>query len=275
MTTQTITTSDKTTATQTAVLGPLQAEYKVHQVKNRANLFFGRLFIVTGSAMLLYGLYTTLATSSGGLNYLCGSFGLLLLLGGVYALWEQRRDKSISVRVYATGLAYTHSGKTDIVRWDDVEAARMSVFNIKSRHGKNMLDTVYGYTITPQTGSDIEFRFNKNSIRNIDELSNTIQREVTRRQLPKAAEIFNQGGKVHFGKLSVDRLGISNGKETIAWSDAEDLKVSKGFITIRKKGKWLNWSNVTVGETPNIFVFLALVKGVMKKKPGLTQATFA
>ena len=270
--TQTTLNANQIDGTETAVLGPLQSEYKVHQAKNRSNLFFGRMFVVAGPAMLLYGLYTTIAGTSDGLNYLCGSLGLLLLLGGLYALWEHRRDTSISVRVHADGLAYARNGKTDVVRWDDVDAARMSILNIKSRSSKNTMDTVYGYTITPQSGPDIKFRFNKNSIRNIDELSNTIQREVTQRLLPKAIETFNQGSTVFFGKLSLDHKGISNGKETIAWSDVEDIKVKKGVIAIRKKGNWLSWSNISVGETPNIFVFLALVNGIMKQAPGLELA---
>jgi hypothetical protein len=43
--------------------------------------------------------------------------------------------------------------------------------------------------------------------------------------------------------------------------------MQNGTITIRKKGKWLNWSNVTVSQTPNIFVFMALVNDIMSKQP--------
>lgn len=252
-------------------LGPLQAEYKVHAAKNRANLLFGRLFVVMGPAILLFSGYRAFSGSGDGLNYVCGGVGLLLLLGGVFALWEQGRDRSLRVGVYQDGLVYTRSGKTDVVRWDEIEEARMQILSIGTRGGRGSMDTVYAYEIGRESGPALKFRFNKNSIRNIDALSATIQQEVTRRHLPRAMQSLAQGEAVQFGKLSVDRQGIGNGKEMISWDDVEDVKVNNGTINIRKKGKWLNWSHVSVGETPNVFVFLALVDGVMKQRPGLAR----
>ena len=251
--------------TETAALGPLQTEYKVSQVKNRSNQIVGWLFVLVGPLLLLTALILTF-TDDTGLNFLCGGVGLLVLLGGVFALWQYRRDSSINVGVYRDGLVYVHSGKTDMVRWDDIDSVKMAVVNVTRSGSRHVYDTVYHYTINPRVGTEIRFSFNKNSIPNIDQLSNTIQHEVTRRQLPKAAETFNNGGTLQFGKLTVDRRGIGNGKETISWTEVEDLKMQNGAITIRKKDKWLNWSNVTVGQTPNIFVFMALVNDIMSKQ---------
>lgn len=252
-------------------LGPLQAEYKVHAAKNRANLLFGRLFVVAGPAILLFSGYRAFTGSGDGLNYICGGLGLLLLLGGVYALWEQGRDRSLRVGVHHDAFIYTRSGKTDVVRWDEIEEARMQILSIGTRGGQGKMDTVYAYEIRRQGGPELKFRFNKNSIRNIDALSAAIQQEVTRRHLPRAMQTLAQGKPVQFGKLSVDNQGIGNGKETVSWDDVEDVQVNNGAINIRKKGKWLNWSNVSVGETPNVFVFLALVDGVMKQRPDLSM----
>jgi hypothetical protein len=251
--------------TETAALGPLQTEYKVSQVKNRSNQIVGWLFVVVGPLLLLTALILTF-TDDTGLNFLCGGVGLLVLLGGVFALWQYRRDSSINVGVYRDGLVYIHGDKTDVVRWDDIDSVKMAVVNVTRSGRQHVYDTVYHYTINPRTGAEVRFSFNKNSIPNIDQLSNTIQHEVTHRQLPKAAETFNRGETLQFGKLNVDRRGIGNSKETIPWSDVEDLKLNNGVITIRKKGKWLNWSNVTVAETPNIFVFMALVNDVLNKQ---------
>lgn len=250
-------------------LGVLQTEYKVSAAKNRANLMFGRLFVVLGPLLLLYGLYGLLVADSGGLNVLCGAVGLILLLMGAFALWEQGRDRGVSVRVHEQGLVYERSGKTDILPWDDIDAALMSILAVRSRNSRKELDMVYGYTLARQDGSEVNFRFNRNSVRNIDALSDTIQQEVTRRKLPQAIAALNAGEAVQFGKLSVDRRGIDNGKEHVSWTDIEEVKVEKGTIAVRKKGKWLSWTNVAVGDTPNVFVFLALVDGVVKQRPDL------
>lgn len=253
------------------LLGSLQAEYAVSGVKNRANLWVGRLLMLLGPLLLVYAIYRRLSMGSDGLDVVCGGVGSLLLLMGVFALWEQRRDRSVRVQVHDQGLVYARNGKTDVVRWDEVDAAVMSVTSIRGS-GRTELDAVYGYTIRRQDGSELKFRFNKNSIRNIDDLSQRIQQEVTRRKLPQALATLQAGGEVQFGRLRVDGRGITNGKEHVPWNEIEELKVRGGKITIRKKGKWLDWSNVAVSDTPNVFVFLTLVDGVMAHNAEMAQA---
>ena len=86
-----------------------------------------------------------------------------------------------------------------------------------------------------------------------------IQAEAFKHLMPRAIESYSAGGTLHFGKLSINQAGIDNGKEVVPWAQVKSVQVSNGFIVIKKDGKWLNWANVAVAQTPNFFVFLALV----------------
>jgi hypothetical protein len=63
--------------------------------------------------------------------------------------------------------------------------------------------------------------------------------------------------------LSVSQQGLSNGKEMLPWSDIKGIKLDKGVIAVSKQGKWLNWTTTSVAQTPNIFVFTALVDSII------------
>ena len=158
------------------------AEYRVHEAKNRANLLFGRLFVVLGPLLLIYSVYRVAAAGGdgepGSLVYLCGGTGLLLLLMGAFALWEQRRDRSVSVRVDGDGLVYAHKGKREVVRWNDIEEARTSVTAVRTPGSRVTVDTVYGFAITRRNGPALRFSFNKNTVPNIEELRARIEQEV-------------------------------------------------------------------------------------------------
>jgi hypothetical protein len=247
-------------------LGQLQREYKVRPNLNRANLIFGRLFVIAGMLLLLYTFYITFFTEPDGIQYLFGTVGFLIALLGWLGLRIQKQETSICVQVFSEGFSYSRSGKTDQVRWDDITEATLGVVQKKLRHHRVILETFYEYRITPQSGTEIQFRLKKNAIPDIEQFSNTIRNEVTRRQLPKAIATFNEGGTIQFGNLSVSGTGINNGKETMAWSDIEELKLNKGSIKFLKKDKSSNWPDVLMGQTPNVFVFMALVNNVLKNR---------
>jgi hypothetical protein len=52
----------------------------------------------------------------------------------------------------------------------------------------------------------------------------------------------------------------------LPWSQIKELRLNRGFVMVRKEGKWLTWSTVRVAEVPNIFVFMALVEHVLQSQ---------
>lgn len=182
--------------------------------------------------------------------------GLLLALG-MWAFWANHRNTGMMVQVFPDGLAYTARGTTEIVRWDDITEVLQQV----TKHYTNGVYTGTTHIYTVRRAGKPELKFN-DALQNVEALGNTIQEETYKRLLPRAIESYNAGAVLHFGKLSVSKQGLSNGKETLGWPEIKGVKLDKGVIAVSKEGKWLNWASVTVAQTPNIFVFTALVDAI-------------
>ncbi|MCP4417037.1 MAG: hypothetical protein GY805_10465, partial [Chloroflexi bacterium] len=90
----------------------------------------------------------------------------------------------------------------------------------------------------------------------------TIQREVTERHLPKTAVAYYAGQSIPFGSLSVSKEGIGKGSKMLLWAEVEDVKMDRGYISIRKRNKRTNWANIPVGKIPNVMTLMTLISRV-------------
>lgn len=234
--------------------GPLLSEHGVTNTRAKGNYYAGIFLVIAGIVGVIIGF----ALGDEGLLPVCMGFSVLVLLGGAYSIWQSRHEQDLAIRAFRDGLTYSHKGKTEAMRWDDMAQVTMSLIN-----NLNLHTTFYNYTLQSADGRKIAFNYNDKAMQNLPQLSDTIQREITNRQLPKAIAAYNAGDTVTFGRLNVSKNGLSNGKETIPWHEVEAVKLQDGAVTVRKKDKWLNWSNVTVGSTPNIYVFLHMVDQIV------------
>ena len=181
--------------------------------------------------------------------------GLACVGIAVWAVTQWLRKRNLRVLVFPDGLAYVRGRKTDVFRWDGVE----SVWQSFQKARPTARAVYHFYTLRDADGRKAVF---KDDLVGIKALGDTIQQEVSARLLPRAVEAFEAGEVIHFGKLGVSKQGLSNGRETVPWEQVEEVKVERGVIVVRKAGQWLRWANVTVGGTPNVFVFLALVERI-------------
>jgi hypothetical protein len=68
---------------------------------------------------------------------------------------------------------------------------------------------------------------------------------------------------VYFGPLAVSQMGLTKGNQTVPWSEIHGVQVQKGYIKIKKQGRWFNFANVPVSSVPNVFVLLSLVDRII------------
>lgn len=229
------------------------AEYGISKNVPGVLVFLGIFFGLLGLGLVIGGLIASLSDSS----LLCLTVAGVFPLGvAVWAFAQFFTRRSLRVLVFPEGLVHIRGGKAQVFRWDEIAKVYMSLQ--KTRVGGRAVQ--HSYRIQDVRGKRAEFT---GDIPGVATLGQTIQQEVTRRMLPRALETYNAGGTVEFGSLSVSQQGLSNRRETVPWSDIEEVKVQRGIITVKKAGKWLNWANVTVGGTPNVFVFLALADRVI------------
>jgi hypothetical protein len=221
---------------------------------------WGVLGVILGIIMI--GVCPNTPTNQGAIGiflYFVGSsiLGLSLFVGVKVFL-----ERDLRVRAYSDGLVQTKRGTNTVIRWHNIVAVWQNVTDY-TYYRMFTYDTTHCYTIQLNNNRKLQF---DDSIKNVAELGNVIQQQVTKRQLPDALKALEQGGTIPFGKLSVSAQGLSNGKETIPWWQVESVRLDRGIITVKKEGKWLNWSSIRVAETPNILVFLTLVDTIVGVK---------
>jgi hypothetical protein len=183
-----------------------------------------------------------------------GVIGGLLVLAGIWVSLTAFLNRDLRVLAFAEGLVRIKGGRVDTFRWAEIEAVWQNV----TKHYRNGI--YHSYTLRRADGEQLKFN---DTLKNVESLGNLIQQETFRRLLPRAIATYNAGGTVVFGKLSVSPQGLSNGKETLSWSEIKGVSLDKGIISVSKQGKWLKWSTTSVADTPNIFVFTTLVGNIV------------
>ncbi len=236
-------------------LGAPLEEYRFKPIRA---IFASIFFLLLGVGFIAFIVATGSLTTS--LNGDTFKFLLFIVLGlfmvgvGVWSGITTFRDMSLRVIICADGLLRVKRNQVEIIRWDQVEAMWQAV--TKRYVNGVYTGTTHLYTVHRADGAT--FKFNDN-IRHVEALGNSIQREVTRKLLPHVISAYNMGSTVTFGTLSVNQQGISNSKEMLPWGQFNGIQVNRGIVTVKKEGKWLNWSTVRVPRIPNFYVFMALV----------------
>ena len=192
-----------------------------------------------------------------------GSFLGLLILGmmffGVYRALSNRSRKVIA---FAQGFVIMDANSPGAVfPWNTIRSVQQAT----TRHYANgvYVSTSHVYRIRRDDGVEIQL---DDLIQDVETLGATIQRETFPHILLRARSLYDAGEMLPFGKLAVSHSGVSNGKETLPWSEIEEVKVAEGVVHVRRKNQWLRWSHAVVAQMPNVTVFLALCNAALQNK---------
>ncbi len=159
------------------------------------------------------------------------------------------------ILVFAAGLIQTQRENFVFVRWDDITVVWQAALNI-FHHGLKVA-TTQKVTIETEQGERLVF---DSDLKDMSDLSQIIEQEVTPRLLGGALETLAAGGTVPFGRVGVCPDGLKCGESMLRWDELQPIHLHKGFITLRQAGKWRKWFKMRTAEFPNLIVFLPLVK---------------
>lgn len=240
---------------QTPQLGELQATHAASFGSSTLTGIGGIISEIAGVVLLIGASNPAFTGESGpGFELIFGPF--FIVLGG-YMLYRAYVNAGKNVRVYAGGLVSTTRRGSDSFRWDQISATWQQV----TRHTTNGIPsgTTHIYTIQREDGRKAIFN---DALSHVEQLGKTIQQQTFQHLFPRAVTSYMAGESLNFGKLTINQQGVSNGKELIPWGDVKQVQLNQGVISISKQGRWFKWSNVTVAQTPNVFVFLQLVSHI-------------
>ena len=235
-------------------LGTLLSEHGASQIRSKGNLWSGFVFVLLGVIALGAGLIAAVTNTGGTVVSFCGGVGLLSILGGGWAIRTHNQEKGMSVQIYADGIVSTKNGRSTAMRWDEViDLGVIVVYN------RQIHSSFYTYTLKDVSGQTLRLNLTPGHFENAEQLSQTIQQEVTRRQLGRAMTTLNAGEPVQFGPLTITQEGIQNGRKTLPWSEFKEIALTqKGNFVVRAHDKATSWARIDMVKMSNVFTFVAL-----------------
>lgn len=227
------------------------------------NIVLGLICLIMGIGFVAGGVVLEGQSADGaGSELIMGLLGLLFVVGGLYCLLYGVIYKNWRVYVYQHGFVHKKGNQAaQPFRWDQIEAVWYNVI----RHYRNGIytGTTHNYRVRRVDGYQIVLndRFTK-----VGELGDLVNNQVTAAKLPQVIAAYNAGQTITFGPLSLSTRGIQNASgNLLPWAEIKDVSLQKGYVAVSKAGKWLRWSSRPVREIPNVFLFIALVRNILKK----------
>ncbi|MGP3690922.1 DUF6585 family protein [Streptomyces sp. IBSNAI002] len=189
---------------------------------------------------------------------------LLILVGLWYDSFTSKRNRGFQLDLYEHGLTAAVKDRVHAVRYDNT-----TVFQRTVRHTGTAGYTTYEYSLTDIDGEKLVLRGRSDGVAKKGyfakpkEWGTAIQQAVTRAQLPMALATLDAGQSLDFGKLWLTREEVGSARESVQWSQIQEVRVVDGFIKVKIAGKWRSLGSTaltspSVAGTPNFFVFLAL-----------------
>jgi hypothetical protein len=242
-------------------LGSLVSEHPVKRLTLWGGAALGILFTGIGVASFLFGATTALPQLSSdaarALGSLCipGLLGVGTLALGGWCLYSAWNNFGQAAAVFERGFAFARAGEARSIPWGDVASVWQSV----TKHYTNGIYTGTRHLYTVRLNDDTTYKLN-DKFKDIEALGSAVQKNVTQALYPKFAAALKAGSRIEFGPLAMDYNNLYAGKKEISWNEVQSIRVRGGAVSVKKDKGWFAWTNSSVPQIPNFFVFYALLK---------------
>jgi hypothetical protein len=188
-------------------------------------------------------------------------FALLAFVLGAWILFDVWRRWPLAAALYENGVALNTRKGVQQVAWADINAVWQAV----TKHYTNGVYTGTTHVYTVQTNTGEKLVFNDQLGKQVEALGRAIQSGASSALFPRYWQSLQNGQKVSFGPLALDKQKLYSGKKELPWTEIPSVKIEKGNISIKKEGKgWFNWAAVSVPQVPNFYVFYEIVRRLTK-----------
>jgi hypothetical protein len=228
-------------------------------------IFTAGVIFLGGVVMLVIGVVTLAAQrGSGPMNAMMSATGLLLMGGTalalVLAIWW--KTDYLCVLICEKGLVRLDRGRFIVFLWADILELYQFITDVE-----HLIKTTreYGFGLQRCDGEVLRIYEGVNQ-RDVGPLADLLQAKVAAHLWPRMIMRLTAGEEVIFGPLTMNRIGVSNRRETIPWSELEAITIAEGVLQITKTHGWLSWPRIEAREIPNLYVFLALADNTLKTR---------
>jgi hypothetical protein len=245
----------------------MQSEFSNRGRGRWANVIIGLVLVGATPLLLLLAAYLGYdAYNTRGLTRvdnaiippLCIAVGALGL--GAALLVSAWRNWPLAAALYEHGVALNSRKGVRQAAWTDIDAVWQAV----TRHYTNGVYTGTTHVYTVRTSAGDKLVFDDRLGKQVEQLGQAIQRGATGTLFPRYAQLLQNGQRLTFGPLALDREKLYAGKKELRWDEIKAIKIEKGNISIKKDKGWLNWASASVPQIPNFFIFYELISRFAK-----------
>ncbi len=188
---------------------------------------------------------------------------------GLVVVWYVAHFWNREIVLYADGFTYREGSQTGHFRYDDI--ARVQDETEQIRYFGRFAWTRYRYAM--HTRYDETLRVT-NLYDEVRQLVDSLDRRITRAQLPAARVQIDAGEALDFGAgLRLSREGLQWGEEERFWHELSGYRVRDGRLhLLNAAGE--TWTALPVRELQNVVLLLALLReGTETPRPPDSSAT--
>jgi hypothetical protein len=178
----------------------------------------------------------------------------VLLVWNAYANWQK------GAALYKNGFAYRD--RKGVQAWTFAQVTGMTSAVTKRYTNGIYSGTTHVYTLWNKENKKLVLN---DALADVEDLANQVRQGIFPHLYQQAADTYNTGQPVQFGKLVISKAnGIQFGKKSYPWDAIKEVTIQRGYLQIAKKdGGWFSGVNVAVSGIPNLEVFLSMVDQII------------
>ncbi|WP_332839122.1 DUF6585 family protein [Nocardia bovistercoris] len=172
--------------------------------------------------------------------------------------------RAVRLDLYERGLVFADYGKLHCVRYDTTVIHRELVRHML--YGLLELKTTYRYDLVDVEGKRLSLTHEEAP--QVTRWGPAIEHDLARAQLPSVTEKLYRDDHVSFGKLWLTTRGCGADRNSVLWSQVNQIAVINGRLWAHVDGRWLPLTSTSLAKIPNLCVFLALADQLIADSRG-------
>ncbi len=186
-------------------------------------------------------------------------FAIVAFVGGMGGLFWSMKSLTFQVVVHAGGIVHSHRGSSKIIPWEEIVRVTEGITADNQKVGQKGITDAYLIELTDHT----RISYTNKIIKDVKKLGKIIIEKTSAAIFPQVRVKYDRGDMYDFGRLGINHSGLHYRKQVLKWKEIQGLKITDGYLTVNRQGKWVRWHDIEASAIPNLEVFLTFANEVV------------
>jgi len=186
-------------------------------------------------------------------------FAIVAFVGGMGGLFWSMKSLTFQVVVHAGGIVHSHRGSSKIIPWEEIVRVTEGITADNQKVGQKGITDAYLIELTDHT----RISYTNKIIKDVKKLGKIIIEKTSAAIFPQVRVKYDRGDMYDFGRLGINHSGLHYRKQVLKWKEIQGLKITDGYLTVNRQGKWVRWHDIEASAIPNLHVFLTFANEVV------------